>query len=205
MPNPLPSEFYGLYAAEHHNRDYFANVGEKAVFVHKKTPGSTGDEWVTWVMIGDGDKNTNGDWEVPVQSWCGRQCKGGALADGQKSIEFKPTGFWGSLFGSVSFTIEIKEPVNPKNSAPITTYSLTFELFESEAVYAALPSTDKKTGFPTPYAQDTFAPDVAKKLVGEFDATTASSDTTTTNDTPLLLGVGLMVVAVGFYGMSGKR
>ena len=46
------------------------------------------------------------------------------------------------------------------------------------------------------------APGIAKKL--DFDATTASSDTTTTN-TPLLLGVGLMVVAVGFYGMSGKR
>ena len=44
----------------------------------------------------------------------------------------------------------------------------------------------------------------AKKLV--FDAitdTTAASGTTT--DTSLLLGVGLMVVAVGFYGMSGKR
>ena len=46
------------------------------------------------------------------------------------------------------------------------------------------------------------APGIAKKL--DFDATTASSDTTTTN-TPLLLGVGLMVVAVGCYGMSGKR
>ena len=208
MPGPLPSDFYGVYAAEHHNIDYFADVGEKAVFVHKKKPGSTEDEWVTWVTIGDGDKSTNGDWEIPVKSWCGQQCKGGALADGQKSIEFKSTGFWGSLFGKVSFTIEIKEPVNPKNTAPITTYSLTFKLFKSEAtnpVYASPPSTNKKTGFPTPYAEDTFVTGVARKLVGEFDATTASSDTTTTNDTSLLLGVGLMVVVVGFYGMSGKR
>ena len=61
MPDPLPSDFYGVYAAEHHNIDYFADVGEKAVFVHKKTLGSTADEWVTHVMIGDVTKNMNGD------------------------------------------------------------------------------------------------------------------------------------------------
>ena len=205
MPDPLPSEFYGTYAAEHHNRDYFADVGEKAVFVHKKVLGRTSDEWFTWVMIGDGDKNTNGDWELPIQSF-GSNPGGGMLADGQKSIEFKPTGFFGGLFGKMSFTIEIKEEVRSQKGASITTYNLTFELIKSEEnnpAYAAPPSTDKK-GSPIPYALDTFAPGVAKKLV--FDAitdTTAASGTTT--DTSLLLGVGLMVVAVGFYGMSGKR
>ena len=197
MPNPLPSEFFGVYAAAHHNRDYFADVGEKAVFVKKKVLGSTADEWVTWVMIEDGDKSTNGDWEIPIRNF------GGALADGQKSIEFKPTGVWGR-FSKVSFTIEIKEPINLKKpAAATTTYSLTFELIKTEATnpaYGAPPSTDKK-GTPVPFADDTFAPGVARKLA--FDATTDT--TTTTTDTSLLLGVGLMVVAVGFYGMSGKR
>ena len=149
----MPSDFYGVYAAVHHNIDSFADVDKDTVFVHKKTLGSTADECVTHVMIGDGDKNMNGDWEAPIQSF-GVNPGGGMLADGQKSIEFKPTGVFGGLFGKVSITVEIKKPVNPKKPAPITTYSLTFELFESEEhnpAYAAPPSTDKK-GSPIPYA-----------------------------------------------------
>ena len=126
MPNPLPSDFYGVYAAVHHNIDYFADVDKDTVFVHKKTLGSTADECVTHVMIGDGDKNMNGDWEAPIQSF-GVNPGGGMLAAGQKSIEFKPTGFLGGLFDKVSFTIEIKEPVNPMQEAS-SDHNIQFDL-----------------------------------------------------------------------------
>ena len=197
MPQPLDPTLYGKYAAAHGNRDYYADVGVKAIFVHKRTMLGDADEWVMWVMIGDATQNLNGHWEASIKSHGGDPF-GGALADGQTDILFEPETFF------THFTISIKEPVNSKTpKAGFAVHNLRFELFQSEetnSAYAAPPSTDKKTGTPIPYSEDMFSPGVAKKLVGDFNATDSSSNSTTTN-TPLLLGVGLLVVAVGFYGM----
>ena len=212
MASPLLPEFYGVYSAEHHNRDYYADVGQEAVFVHKKELGRTTDEWVTYAMIGDATKNARGDWEVPIKTFS--TDPPATLAKGQTSLEFQPTGglLTKILMGrsNVAFTIQITELVDPnKLNGGFTTYTLTFEMFQSEAsnsAYASPPSTDKSTGTPIPYSMDTFTPGVAKKLVGDFNATDSSADaTTTTTNTPLLLGVALLVVAVGFYGMQGKK
>ena len=46
---------------------------------------------------------------------------------------------------------------------------------------------------------------LAETFIHDADDAASASTTTTTTNTPLLLGVALLVVAVGFYGMQGKK
>ena len=192
---PSFADTYGKYSVVHGDDEYYADVGRGSVWVSKEN-----DAWVLVLTIGDATADVNGDYVAPVHKHAAHGA--GDLADGQPELTFTPAVF----YRSATFTIDIKELVDPKNPAGgFHTYKLAFELLESETdnpIYDQLSTTKK--GDPAPRDPGTFVTGVARKLA--FDATpdtTASSGTTT--DTPLILGVGLIVVAMGFYGMSGKR
>ena len=191
------ADTYGKYSVVHGNDEYYADVGRGSVWVTKEN-----DAWILALTIGDATEDLNGNYTAPVLKKAALGA--GDLADGQPELLFAPHPHWMG-WKPASFTIEIKELVDPKKpSGSFHTYKLAFELFESEKdnpVYDKL-STDKK-GDPAQRDPGIFSPDVAKKLVFNATDTTDMTDTTgttTSANMPLLLGVGLMVVAVGSMG-----
>lgn len=186
---------YGKYSVAHGDDEYYADVGRGSVWVTKVT----NDAWVLVVTIDDPTQDLNGDYIAQVLKK--EPLGAGDLAHGQPELKFTPERIFG--FKAPTFTIEIKELVDPKKPAgAFHTYKLAFEMFESEKdnpIYDKASTTKK--GDPVERDPGRFAGGVARKLAGEFNATDPSSDTNTTTNTPLLLGVGLLVVAVGFYGM----
>jgi hypothetical protein len=201
--------FWGEYAFtliddNGHDRDYFAEVGTDGIYIVKHEYGSTDAEWALWVwftmpMKQDGLTN---EYTIPTGQTA-HDAKGGKYASGQTLVLFLENEYGPDQH---AFLVAVDETMAPDMMYhPIN--SMKFQLFkhhESTPSYAApkspAPGTPKTAPMPSPYSNDlsSYVPGMPWKL--SFDDKPDAPSTSASN-TPLLLGVGLMVVAVGFYGM----
>ena len=186
-------------------RDYIAEVGTDAIIIVKRKFGSTDAEWMVWVFFDSPMKQDKLSNQYGIRTGkVVHETHGGTYATGQSLVLFFADE---SGREEHTFLVAIDQTMAPDMiHHPLN--SMEFKMFEPAGTTPAYatprkspaPGTPKTapmpaSAMPSPYT------DITKKLSFDDEPIPPSS-----TNTALLAAVGLMVVAVAFYGMKkGKR